>query len=451
MAALLAALALLLAAPSPAAAALSDPHDAAVASTRAYHEVLLRCPSRIWPGLDWGDLQFLFSDSSSREAWLVGKGYKTPARIEKDETLADIFEPGFSLGFLDFRGLRTAAVSTEARDSDSAFRAAVNGHFRLGAQADWEDSALDDRGALYPLLAEPRYLRRMAADSLLAALDARHAGRDARAHLAAAAWWLARWKKNYPEELAMRTDTPDGTALYAEQMARLLFEAGCGARGEAFEEAFRLFVRPELSLSGQEGMPEEGAALGSISSFLLSELRPGWQREMNGRLVTSELVVKGIAPLAQPEDHSLRALYEAETGALQVRAARHLEPELALEADPSSVRVSVPNSWMKSQLNLEESFVLRARRRYAYFFLERSHEFGGDYGVAKLPGHAVLHQGPNPCGGNGLYFLVPATSVTAEPPRGLSRVFRGTHGRTSFRLRGVSKNLHGFTWLCPWL
>lgn len=451
MAALLAALTLFFASPSIRAAGLTDPQHAAEASNRAYHEVLLRCPARIWPGLDWGDLQFLFSDSTSREAWLVGKAYRAPARIVKDETLADIFEPGFSLGFLDFRGLRTAAVSTDARDPDSAFRAAVNGHFRLGAQADWEDSAHDNRGTLYPLLAEPRYLRRMAVDSLLAALDALHDGRDSRPHLAAAAWWLARWKKSYPEELAMRTDTPDGTALYAEQMARLLGEAGCGARGEAFAEAYRLFVRPELSLSGQEGMPEEGAALGSISSFLLSELRPGWQREMNGRLVTSELVVKGIAPLAQPEDPALRALYEAETGALQVRAARHLEPELALEADSSYVRVSVPNSWMKSQLNLEESFVLRARRRYAYFFLENSHEFGGDYGVAKLPGHTVLHQAPNPCGGNGLYFLAPASAITAEPPRGLSRVFRGAHGRTSFRLRGVSKNIRGFTWLCPWL
>lgn len=425
--------------------------DLAESSSRSFHRVLLQCPERIWPGFDWADLQILLSDSSSRDAWLVGKAYPRPSHFLKDPTITDIFQPGFSLGFLEFRGLHTVAVNTDYRDSGASFRAAVNALFRDGIQSQWENPAFDDRGLLYPLLPEPRYLRRMLFNSLLAALDAHSSRKDPVPHLRGAAFWLRRWKKKYPEELAFRTEAANGIALYAEQSARLLSEAGCGARGEALGEAFRLFVRPELSLDTSATLSGEGAELGSLASFLLSRMRPGWQGEMNGSLMPVDLLLQDQDPVLQASDPLLLDEYRIAVAEQQRKAARRLEPVLSRDRDPAYTRVSVPATWIRSELGVEESYVLRSEKERAFFFLARGKDFSGEYGKIRMPSRIALHQGPNPCGGNGLYFLMPSGSISSEQPIGNSRIFKGSYWGQSFRLRGTAVSFRGHSWVCPWL
>lgn len=443
---LLAALAFL----SPSLAAAGH-HGAAATASRAFHEVLLRCPARVWPGIDWSELQILFSDSKATDAWLVGRAYREPARVSKDQTIEDMFEPGFTSGFLEFRGRHTLAVSTDRGPDEASVRTAVTGLFREAVQAEWDNPVFDDRGHLFPLLPEPRYFRRMVQENLLRALELLAAGRDPRPALETAAWWQARWKKYFPEELAFRTEASDGTALYAEQTARLLSNLGCAAPAPEFHGGLRRVARSELALETGAFHAREGALIGALSSFLLNELSPGWQKQMNGRLMPSDLLFRGLAYRAQPERHALLREYRDTVGRQQALARAHLEPELYRARDKSFVRVSVPGSWQKGELDVGESYVHRANKSFAYFFLGRRSQFQGDYGKAELPARAVLHQGPNPCGGNGLSFLVPASAIRKEDGTGNSRIFHASWNGISFRLRGTSRELAGYPWVCPWL
>lgn len=456
---LLAALALLLtSAPAladhPGAAShysAASHFSAAATASRVFHDVLLKCPARVWPGVDWSELQILFSDSRAKDAWLVGRAYRQPARTTKDQTIEDLFEPGFTSGFLEFRGRHTLAVSTDPGSDEAAVRTAVTGLFKEAAQAEWENPVFDDRGHLFPLLPEPRYFRRMVQVHLLQAVELLAAGRDLRPALETAAWWQARWKKYFPEELAFRTEASEGTALYAEQTARLLSSLGCSASVPAFRDGLRRVARSELTLETGAFHAREGALIGALSSFLLSALQPGWQKRMNGRLMPSDLLLAGLGLRPEAEQGALLRQYREVVGRQQAKARARLEPELLRARDPGFVRVSVPSAWLKGELGVGESYVHRANKAFAYFFLDAAHQFEGDYGLARLHARAALHQGPNPCGGGGLSFLVPASAVKAGPPEGLSRVYSGSFAGGSFRVRGVAKTLAGYPWICPWL
>ncbi len=413
-------------------------------SSRAFHSVLLRCPERVWPGMSWQDLQFLFSDPENKYAWLVSSASPTPEVVRKDQTLEDIFEPGFKHGFLDFRGLRTVAVNIEGLTEVQSFRLAVHQLFKEIAQSDWENPEYDDRGTLYPLLPEPRYLRRMAFESLRKAYLAISRKQNPSGHLSAAAWWNQRWRKAYPEELPMRTDSLEGTALYAEQMAYLFAESGCHLRGKGFFEAFLKHLEPELHLYSENQLPLEGMELGSLSSFLLTSLSPGWHSKMNGRVMPSDLVLEGVRPVAQPEDLNLRDTYKTIVGGQQKQAYKKLSFTLKKEKNNSYVRVSIPALWQKGSLGVDLSYVLRARLDATLLIFEEKHDFSGETGLIRIPSQAVVFQTDrNDCGGV-FHFLMPSHSITQNGNR-----FTGVRWRHRFDFEGTRKTSGGFTWICP--
>lgn len=413
-------------------------------SHRAFQKVLLGCPERVWPGLDWRELQFLFSEASHRNAWLISADGSAPEEIRKDQTIEDIFEPDFKFGFLDFRGRRTIAVNTENLSPQRSFRLAVHEFFKQVGQKNWHNPEYDDRGTLYPLLAEPRYFRRMAFDSLKSAYSEVAARRDPKAHLSAAAYWLRRWQKKYPEELPMQTDSMEGTALYVEQMAFIHAEAGCGVRGERFFTAYFDYLNEEMEISARARLVEEGLPMGAIASFLLTATQGAWFGKMNGTLMPADLVLRGVPVVRQGPNESILADYNYEVGRQQNRAQRRLRSYLGRENEAKYVRVSIPHNWQKGGLPVEEAYVLRERLGTTLLVLNENARFNEDHGSIHLPEHSVLAQShDNPCGG--LYhFLIPRGSITQKGTR-----FVASHGERSFSLTGGKKTLRGFTWICP--
>jgi hypothetical protein len=424
--------------------AKAGPVSAAEYGQRAYRDVLLRCPERIWPGIDWREIQFLFSDPNTRRGWLVSAGSQKPEVILKDQTIEDIFEDGFTSGFLDFRGLRTLAVNTAKLSDERAFRLAVRTAFRELGQAEWDIPEIDDRGALYPLLAEPRLLRRMAFESLKQAYNALAQKRDPKPFLAAAAFWQQRWQKKFPEEQAMLTDAVEGTALYTEQMAALLVRTGCGAEGATFQAAFQKFVLPELALAPGAQTVKEGAVIGSLSSFLLTALQPNWRARMNGRALPPSLLLQGVAPVWHAENPELRDAYRMVIDIQQHYASRRLTPVLDREKDPYFVRVSIPALWQRGGISLEPSYVLRDRRDTALLIFEKMHDFVSEKGSVHVPSHSLVFQTQrNACGGV-FHILVPSFNVTRT-----NRRFSGAHAWYRFSFEGTRKVVNGFVWICP--
>ncbi|HEY8280057.1 MAG TPA: hypothetical protein VIH99_10555 [Bdellovibrionota bacterium] len=418
--------------------------EAALYSSHAYHDVLLSCPERIWPGLSWREQQFLFSDSRADSAWLVGRGSRDPVAIPKDRFLREFYSGGATFDIFRFQGRRTIAVNTEGLRKEEAFRLAVHELFHETGQAGWGQRTIDDRGALFPLLWEPRYLRRRAFDHFKSAFAAIQEKGNPLPALGAARYWLARWKKSFPEELPMETDSLEGTARYAELMAYLLTETGCGANDESFARAFRALAPGEFRLDPGHSLETEGTLLGSLASFLLNERLENWFARMDGFLMTSDLAVADIPPLAQPENQELIAAYRRDTEWRNERIRQLLAPELAKLENPAFVRVSVPASWQKGNLAHEASYVLRRQRDLTVLVLGRRHRFQGEQGEINLPGKTLaLQTSHNECGGM-FYFFLPKSAVERHGHE-FSAQFQGR----SLRFHGDAKSILGYTWLCP--
>jgi len=418
--------------------------ESAAYANRGFHEVLLRCPERVWPGIDWSDLQFLFSDPENKDAWLISKSSAVPEIVRKDQTIEDIFEPGFKVGFVDYRGQRTVAVNTSDLTAEGSFRLAVHQLFKETAQSQWEIQDYDDRGVLYPLLPEPRYLRRMGFESLKKAYLAIIEKRSPKNDLAAAAWWLQRWRKSYPEELPMRTDSLEGTALFTEQMSFLFTEAGCGVGGDSFYSAYLDYLEPEMRLYADDMLSYEGMSLGSLSSFVLSSLQPGWFTKMNGKVMPSDLVLEGIRPEPQADDRVLRDAYREIVAEQQKQAHHRINSSLDKEKDKDYVRVSIPARWQKGELSIDLSYVLRYRLDTTLLIFDNANDFKGERGSIHIPGKSIVFQSRRNGCGSVFHFLMPVTAITQD-----GKHFEGRNWWHRFSFDGIRKTVNGFTWLCP--
>jgi len=413
-------------------------------SNRAYQDVLLRCSERIWPGIDWRELQLLYSDPESKNAWLISASSPKPELIVKDQTIEDIFEKGFRHGFLEFRGLRTLAVNISGVSPSNAFRVAVRASFVEIGQRDWENPMFDNRGSFYPLLPEPRYYRRMALESFKKAFAAISQNRDPKPFFSNSVYWQRKWKLRYPEELPMRTDSVDGTALYVEQMAHLFNQIGCASSDAEVIAAYQKYILPELTLTPNDAQASEGKVLGAISSFLLNLTQPDWFAKMNGRLMPTDLLVEGLRSEWQAQNLGLREQYTTRIESLQTSARRRLNPTLEKERDPFYIRISIPASWQKGGLSLQPGFVLRNRRDTALMIFDENHDFMSERGRIHIPSQSLVFQTRrNGCGGV-FHFLMPFYSVSKVKSR-----FSGNHWWHRFNLEGKRKTVNGLAWICP--
>ncbi|MGZ3682549.1 MAG: hypothetical protein ACXVCI_01775 [Bdellovibrionota bacterium] len=412
-------------------------------ANRGYHEVLLQCPSSIWPGLAWGELQFLLGESGGDEVFLISARSPEPKAIVKDAHLRDVFAPDSSFEIFTFEGRKTIAVNFARGPVHRAFRVAVHELFHEVGQAPWQDRTVDIRGALYPLLSDPRYLRREAFESLLRAASAALAGNDAKADLGAARFWLEEWKKNFPEEVPMNTDSVEGTARYAELSAWLRLETGCGASAGEFASAFQRLAVPELTLSSSTSLEDEGYVVGAAAAFVLHALTPGWEGRMDGLKMTSDLAAGLAASVPQAGDETLRATYRREVAGQSVALKRVLDPEIARLQDKSLWRISVPASWQKS-FEPSASYVLRDQTDLTLIELARHHRFAGEGGEIRLPAKAVVLQtARDECGG-AFYFFLPPASV-----HGWDGEYSASFEGREFHFRGKTKTVNGATWVCP--
>ncbi len=97
--------------------------------------------------------------------------------------------------------------------------------FHNQAQKSWTRDGVGSRGTLYPVDWKPRLYRRMIFDNLKNYLSLQNTTSSQKAR-----YWFEKWTREYPEEVKASTDGYEGTARYAESLAKIIVRTGCRGR-----------------------------------------------------------------------------------------------------------------------------------------------------------------------------------------------------------------------------
>jgi len=411
----------------------------AVDGARAFHEVLLRCPERLWPELDWSQTQFLFASGKSKQAWLIGAGAPQPEVLSETEVPPVAYSAAYS--FFEFRGKTTVTIGLDMPFYDenmSPFDLAVHEMFHHYGQKGWKRSG-GGRGTLVPLDFEPRYIRA----EMLSALKAAYQDPT---QLRVAADWYQEWSTRFPHELQSTTDGYEGTANYVETMSRILQRKTCAATDQTVQQ--EIAARLDRFQSSP-GMPfdAEGYGLGALAGMMMDKLGMDWKGG----------VALGITPLSQllagkatslPVSHpQLRAEFQKKYAELNLEIDQWRLPFEQKLGSTNYVRVAVPGNWGEGAYSPKGFYIPKEDPKALYTPFNGEHRFEsktGEWIVAADSTVGYSREGLEICPSTNWYFLVPRSAISE-----VNGAFRVNDGEVTFDVGGAYQTGgDGFTYLC---
>lgn len=411
---------------------------AVISANSMYHNVLSRCPERIWPGLTWNNAGFVLFSPSTQKAWEIrgGVGATEPLELAY-AALAEEF-----LAIPHFRIVHNGEGSTAFvnvdnlnRSEDEPGAVAVHELFHETEQRGWR-MVVDARGDLYPLLSGPRVTRAMLLEDL-------KAGR-----LGAAAARFQHWRETWPEEDRLNTDGREGTARYVEQRALILNELGCEASEDAVLKRAEEWIQ-SLSLATESDLDLEGYLLGAVAAFRLDKENPDWRITSHEGITPLELLLRErVQTEVPPVDPAFESTVSARLDRSQFRLEMLLEPALAELNHAGSVRVVIPRTarnlgYADYVLRADPSLTARLQlnaRTERVFEDPRGEEF-----VAFGPYAVRFAASQTPCGPDLYTFIVlPRENLSTD-----GRRFAGRSEMIDFNLSGHLVEAGGHTYLCP--
>lgn len=315
----------------------------------------------IWPGVALGQGRIILGDPGG--ARLVGvdgvSSLTSQAVGQRNVTLPDA-----GSAFVEWDGHPAVVINAadpayraEARETHQSlstvlFKAGTDELFH-SMQQNWRISKklLQVRGTDYPLTVTPRLYRGMVYNDLLDAY--RHPQqRDDR--LAAAAYWNAKWEKEYPEEAsrARTTDAGEGAAGYFDGVAQAVASgAGWGRPAElrrhvSFQPLAGSIDPDRLTIDG------ESTALGGVAGMLLDETRKRWKTQVAERGQTPlDLLLNGVKPVAEQPSEDLRRSIQAAITRRNSELVLRLNPLIANYDDGSRNLLQIPLNAAIGDLN----------------------------------------------------------------------------------------------------
>lgn len=405
---------------------------------RSFHEVLLTCPERIWPGMDWSKTQFLFASEESQKAWLVGANSKKAELLQNAEVPPVAFKAVFS--FVEFRGLRTVTIGLDSGFFDaglSPFNLAVHEMFHHEGQKGWKTGG-GSRGTLVPLDSRPRYVRAEMLNELKSALQ------DS-SRIVKAGEWYKEWTDNFAAEVASSTDGYEGTANYVEQLTGIFQKKGCGISESDLHAEIRassdLFhISPGMELD------TEGYPMGALAGFLMDLQGTEWKSAIPTGItpVTQLLNGKGsAAPVTNPE---LSAKYAKTFADLNAKIDVWRLPFESKLADAEYVRVSVPDAWGQGSYSPKGFYIPASRQELTYIPFNGEHKFASGKGewITAADDSVSYQGGEEVCANTAWYFLIAKKDIQES-----NGTFRLDTGEVTFDMGGEYKTgADGFTYLC---
>lgn len=220
-------------------------------------------------------------------------------------------------------------------------------------QQNWRISKklLQERGTDFPLTVPPRLYRGMMYNDLL---DAFRNPRQRDGRLAAAAYWKAKWEKEYPQEAerAKITDVGEGAAGYFIGVAQAM--AGGASGGRPAESRRRVSFQPLAGSIDPDRLTVDGesAALGGVAGLLLDETKKSWKTQVAERGQTPlDQLLNRIKPVAELPSEDLRRSIQAALARRNSELVLRLNPLIADYDDGSRNLLLIPLSAATGDLN----------------------------------------------------------------------------------------------------
>lgn len=317
--------------------------------------------AEIWPGVALGQGRIIVGNPEGARLVTVGGVQNlTPQAVSR----RNVTLPGTGSAFVQWDGHPAVVINAddpgyhaEAQETQQSLAAVL---FKAGTdelfhstQQNWGISKklLQVRGTDYPLSVTPRLYRGMIYNDLL---DAYRDPRKRDDRLAAAAYWKAKWEKEYPEEAkrARTTDAGEGAAGYFDGVAEAVATGAVWGRPAElrryapFEPLTGSIDPDRLTIDG------ESTALGGVAGLLLDETKKGWKTQVaqHGR-TPLDLLLDGVRPVAEPASDDLRRSIQDEVVKQNSDLVLRLNPLIANYNDGSRNLLLVPLATAIGDLN----------------------------------------------------------------------------------------------------
>jgi hypothetical protein len=269
---------------------------------------------RIWPGMVLKDRRIILGDGKNARLITV-EGVKNLAANDLAQRKVAIPASGSLYTAWDGHPAVVINSADPVYAEDAKEERASLSQILFGAATDelfhsWQQRGKPAdqralRGTEYPLAVTPRLYRAMIYDDVLAAY---HDPQVKRQRLGNAAYWSARWQKEYADEArrAAPADAAEGAAGY--------FDAVAAAMSEGADRKDAKDVREHVSYAPlDQGLDPrhltvdgEAAPLGALSGLLLDETKKPWQQQVSRGQPPVGLLLQGVAPVPEQPSDDLR-------------------------------------------------------------------------------------------------------------------------------------------------
>ncbi len=405
-----------------------------------------QCSSRIWPNFSYAGVTVVVVNEKRAQQLAIDLDSRQVYRIKNEDLPGGAFA---TYSFFEFKGRKAISVnqnySTYVTESRSVFALGSHESFHFLGQKNWAGRS-SGRGDFIPVRWEPRYYRAMLQKNLKAAFFDRQ---NQIIHLRHAKFWFAKWTSEFPNESLATTDGYEGTAEYAEIIAKALATAGCNASESTLRSYAKKAVEssPDLLKSDYSyALDHEGYYVGSLAALILRFDRlEAWTDRMSKGETPVEVLLENISALEQKSSERDVTKFKMLASDKQREVVRKIAPATSV-MNYDFTYVWVPGEWQLGALGYD-GFFIDSKNGTMYSVISDPVSLRHKENVIEIKAGIVsVDPASHPCEGWGWNIPVLTVAVT-QSSDGLFQIktprMRGT-------LRGtLKKDELGNKWLCP--
>ncbi|HEY3074726.1 MAG TPA: hypothetical protein VGJ74_06095 [Burkholderiales bacterium] len=397
------------------------------------------CAERVWPGVPWETLAFVFHEPHSGGATLIARKRGDDRwAIEPlaAERLGAIHPSALKASFalIELDGRRTLLTRIDARaNEDEAQRAtevALHEAFHKIGQRHFRSADNVFRGPQLPANVEVRAMRRMLAERLLF--------EDAGA-IPKAAYWHKRYVSSDPSrgQTTSALDRIEGSAEFVGILGTALAELGCTAPTHKIHERALQYVSAKWTARYDrlfDSFPDvESYVIGAAASLRLDmKNAPRWRDEVASGRTPAELLLEQIEPANDVEDAATVARLRKSYDSLNRRYAQRLSDLASRAAASPAPRIGIGSGGHSGAYQPTQGFFLvQVGERVKQAALGVNGSFSFDDGAlsAELLRADVLLNESTPCSAQPRWVLLPDKDVA------VAAFFEGTVLARTFQLK----------------
>lgn len=316
--------------------------------------VLRNCPNRIWPNLKAGTMDMLLVNKELSNQIIISAQNNRISTIPNESLPPHMFSSAFSFNSYAYRSLMhvdTHLGKDYPNARSIAFELAIHEAFHHMDQAGWTRKENSTRGTTIPLLTSPRIARNMLYRNLLAAY---HHKSETSTYLGKAKYWHEQWLKADATEGDSTTDGYEGTARYAELIAKLLDDRGCGTTEQELE---RLAVQSDVfqgaNAIGFQSLDSEGYYMGGLASLILRFQFPNlnWHDRIVKGETPVEILLDKVRPVADSVDPNVEREIRAAIKERSLTVDKYLASANNQMQKKTSIYVTLPLSTLKGSFS----------------------------------------------------------------------------------------------------